>query len=891
MKMTFEPGTKLGAYEIVESIGAGGMGQVYRARDSRLGRDVAIKVSVQKFSEHFEREARVVASLNHPNVCTLHDVGPNYLVMELVEGATLAERIKQGPVPLDEALRIAKQIADALDAAHERGIVHRDLKPGNVMIKPDGSVKVLDFGLAKMGGTPTVMTEDSPTITGMDTQAGLIMGTAAYMSPEQAKGKSVDKRADIWAFGVVLYEMLTGKRLFPGETTTEILAAVLKEEPHWDQVPPQVHRLLRRCLEKDPQQRLRHIGDVMALVDESPMAATPGKAKKKWLWPAAAAVLVAAAVVLWASWRSQPNLLPVRFDIQPTEKANFITGGFPQVSPNGRWIVFPALGSDGITRLWLRALDNVEVRPLAGTEAGNTLPPPPFWSPDSRFIAFSSNPGSTVPGQLKKLDISGGPPQTICEISAPVPGGAWNKDGVILFGAVTNNTGLKRVSSAGGIPTPVTVLDQSHQETAHRYVQFLPDGRHFIYHRTSRNPEYTGIYVGSIDVKPEEQSLKPLLLTDRQAVFAVSIDGSNGHLLFLRETTLFAQTFDPGRLELKGEAVPVSDQVGSFAPASAALFSVSETGVLAYRVGTGGSSLQLVWADLSGKITGTIGERSSYGNPAISPHGTRVAVTQLDPQKGNSNIWVLDTARGTSTRLTFTPGRDEFAVWSPDGKRIVFASNRSGHFDLYEKPADGSSDERLLLKTDYDKRPSSWSRDGRYLLYAEIDPKTQDDLWVLPLESSGNSAPVAQKPVLFLRTQFREYGGRFSPDSRFVAYQSNESGNSEIYVRPFSADKIGDSASGGRWMVSKGGGGNPRWRADGKQLFYNFQLEQWGVDITTEKAFQAGISTRLFNVPAFQTAPDVTSDGKRFLYVTFEGATTTQTPFTVVLNWQAALKK
>ncbi len=885
--MTLEPGTKLGAYEIVEAIGAGGMGQVYRARDRRLGRDIAIKVAAQQFSEHFEREARMIASLNHPNVCTLHDVGPNYLVMELVEGPTLAERMKQGPLPLNEALPIAKQIADALDAAHEKGIVHRDLKPGNVKVKPDGSVKVLDFGLAKMGGTPALVTDDSPTLTATDTLAGVIMGTAAYMSPEQAKGKPVDKRADIWAFGVVLYEMVTGTRLFTGDTTTEILASVLKEEPKWYKVPPQLQRLLRRCLERDPQQRLKHIGDVMALVDDSPQKSVAVKRPaKKWPWIAGAAALaLATAVAMWAPWRSEVNVLPVRFQIQPIDKMTFIPGSFPQVSPNGRWVVFPATTEDGVTRMWLRSLDSVEIRPLMGTESGNNLPPPVFWSPDSRFIAFSSTPGPYAPGQLKKLDIAGGPPQTICDIRGAVPSGTWGKDGTILFGA-NADTGINRVAAAGGIATPVTILDSSRKETAHRFPQFLPDGHHFLYHRASTNPETMGMYVGSLDAKPENQSLQPLMLTDRQAIYTASVTGDIGKLLFLRDTTLFAQPFAPNRLQLSGEAVPVTDQVGSFGPANAGLFSVSESGVLTYRVGAGSALSRLTWFDLLGNPVGTIGDQGSYVRPAISPDGARVVATQFDDQSGRSNIWVLDASSGNSTRLTFGAGRDDYAVWSPDSKTIIFASNRTGHLDLYQKPADGSGDEELILKSGEDKLPSSWSRIGpyEYLLYTNVTAKTQEDIWVLPLSGSN-----AKTPVALLQTSFREGNALFSPDGRFIAYMSTESGNLDVYVRPFTPDKPGDFVSGGKWMISKGGGSNPRWHRDGKELFFWNQFQQFVVDVSTDKAFHAEVPRRLFGVRAV-ASPDVAADGKRFLYPVPEG-TNFQSPFTVVLNWQAVLKK
>ena len=893
--MPLSAGDALGPYEILASIGKGGMGEVYRARDKRLNRDVAIKTSAERFTERFEREARAIASLNHPNICHVYDVGPNYLVMELVEGPTLQEHLKQAALPLEESLNIARQIADALEAAHEKGITHRDLKPGNIKIKPDGTVKVLDFGLAKMGGTPTASSDHSPTITMGQTEAGVILGTAAYMSPEQAKGKEVDQRADVYSFGVVLYEMVTGTRLHHGETTTEVLASVLKEEPQWQKVPPQVQRLLRRCLEKDPQKRQRHIGDVMGLVDEGgagfqPAAGLRSGSRRRWLGPrvAIAGIAIAASVALWAPWRTTISGPAIRFEIQPTEKITFINGSYPMVSPNGKWVVFPAIGADGVRRMWLRSLDSVEVRPLSGTESDNPIQPPVYWSPDSRFIVFSSNPGPFASGQFKKLDISGGPPTIICDVRGVTVGVTWNRDGVIVFGDNAIG-GLMRVSAAGGVATPVTVRDPSRGENFHLYPQFLPDGKHFLYYRSGNKPEYQGTYVGSIEAKPEEQSLKPVMLSDRQATYTASLIGGPARLLFLRETTLFAQPFDPGSFQLTGESVPVADQVGSFAPANAGLYSVSENGVLAYRVGPGGDHVQLTWYDPQGKVTGTLGDKGAYRNPAVSPDGTRVAVTQLDRStSGGSNIWVLDIARGNNIKVTFNAGRNDFPVWSPDGKSIAFASNRAGHMDLYLKGADGYGEERLVLQSEVDKRPTSWSKDGRFLLFQSVDPKTREDIWVLP-DPSGSAGKA--KPVPYLRTEFQEGLATFSPDGRWIAYLSSESGLVEVYVRPFYPDKIAESAAGGRWLISKGAFGHlPRWRSDGKELLYRApSLEVMAAEVRTEKAFESSPARPLFSTP-LQFPGDVTSDGKRFLFPSPEG-TNAPSPFTVVTNWQAALKK
>jgi eukaryotic-like serine/threonine-protein kinase len=885
--MALDPGSRVDHYEIAEIIGKGGMGEVYRASDTRLPRDVAIKTSQQKFSDRFAREAKVIASLNHPNICTLFDVGPNFLVMEMIEGPTLSERIKAGPVGLDETAHIMRQVADALDYAHEKGVVHRDLKPGNIKIRPDGLVKVLDFGLAKVG--PSVAAsgdpENSPTITLGETQAGVVLGTAAYMAPEQAMGKPVDKRADVWAFGVVFYEMLTGARMHTGDSVQEVLASVLKDEPDLTKVPPQAHRLIRRCLEKDPNKRLRHVGDVMALLDDAPVSGSqtaiaplPAEpSKKKWLWLAVAGIaVVAGGVAYWAPWRSPENPSPVRFEVHPTGKVSFLNTG-AAVSPDGKWLSFAARGDDGALRYYLRSVDSIEIRALPGTETQNGFPPPPFWSPDSRFIAFPVNANPFAPGQLKKVDISGGPPQTICNTRVVANSGTWNRDGVILFGSSVNS-GVRRVAAAGGMSIEVTVLDPARKERAHQFPQFLADGKHFLYQRVSTAAEFTGMYIGSLDSKPEQQSTKPLLVIDRQATYIPASSRGPARLLFQRDATVFVQALDEKRMELLGEAAPVVDQVGALPQAAAGFFWASPT-ALAYRLGTGAGLSKLTWFDASGKAGENIGDPGVYNNPTLSPDGTRVAASVFDPAALKSNIWVLDLKRGSGTRLTFNSGGDTYPVWSPDSKRIVFGSNKSGPMDLYVKPADGSGDEVLLLKSDQDKRPTSWSKDGRYLIYQTVDPKTREDLWVLPMEGD-------RKPTPLLTTEFRERNGRFSADGRWIAYQSNESGSDEIYVRPFSPGVLG--SPGGKWMVSKGGGFLPRWRADGKELFYSTQTDLWAVDLTAGAVIQPGVPKKLFLEPLSNWF-DITPDGNRFLF-SAQNTIETQSPVMVVLNWQSTLK-
>ena len=872
-------GDKLGPYEILASIGKGGMGEVYRARDPRVGRDVAIKVSTERFTERFEREARVIASLNHPNICHLYDVGPNYLVMELVEGPTLAERIKEGAIPLDESLNVARQIADALEAAHEKGITHRDLKPGNVKVKPEGLVKVLDFGLAKIGGTPTAQTDHSPTMTMGQTEAGVILGTAAYMSPEQAKGKPVDQRADIYAFGVVLYEMATGRRLHQGESTTEVLASVIKEEPQWQHVPAQVQRLLRRCLEKDPQKRLRHIGDVMALVDDetaSPAAAPPKAESKRWLWPAVAASVVAilgGALLLWAPWRSTSESgQAVRFEVGPAGSMTFNAGAAMAVSSDGRWMVFQANGEDGITRFWLRSLDGVDLRPLPGTENIGPNSPPASWSFDSRWVVFAA--GSE--GRLKKVDIQGGPPQVIADWPGALNGASWNAAGVIVGGATQTGVPILKVSASGGQATPVTMLAAN--ETNHLWPQFLPDGKHFLYERVSSDAAKAGVYVGSIDIKPEGQSTERILASDRQAYYAALPGASTGNLIFMRGDTLMAQPFDPSTLKLSGEPMAIADRIDSYAPRNYGVFSVSNTGALAYRTGSGPQT-RLTWFDLQGNPAGTIGDPGDYTNPAISPDGRRVAVA-MGPQ-GNRDIWILDVARGNSTRFTFDPARDDFPAWSPDGKTIAFSSSRGGQLDLYSGPADSPGQEKLLLHTDEPKDESSWSKDGRFLVFSSSSSKTARDVWALPL--SGEA-----KPVSLVQTAFPERRASASPDGRWLTYVSQESGTAEIYVRPFTTQ----AGTAPKWLVSKGGGFLPRWRPDGKGLYYiSTRTEMMEVDLETNKGLSAETPRRLFAVPALaQQGWDLAPDGKRFLFIAQPGSGRV-IPFTVVLNWETKLKK
>jgi len=896
-------GTKLGSYEITALLGTGGMGEVYRARDSRLGRDVAIKVLPEAFARdstrmaRFGREAKILASLDHPNIASIYGLedsgNTRALIMQLAEGPTLADRIARGPIPIEEALPIAKQIADAFEYAHEKGIIHRDLKPANVKVAADDTVKILDYGLAKAMEAELSPEEiaNSPTISRLATQAGVLLGTAAYMSPEQAKAKPVDRRADIWAFGCVLYEMLTGKRIFRGESVTETLASVIKNEPDWSQLPAgtpmRVRVLLQRCLQKDPKQRLRDIGDARISLEEVLSGAPEGAAalaavvpawRRALPWAGTALFFLTTAALAFVHFRATPSTPgePVRFQIPFPEGVVPAAGSHFAVSPDGRQLAFFGVGADSVSRLWVRSLDSLQARPLPGSES--TISPPFFWSPDSRFIAFDAG------GKLKKIAIAGGPAQTICDVPSIVVGGSWNHDGEIIFNL--NGGILMRVSAEGGTPSPLTTLDPSRKETNHALPFFLPDGRHFIYLRESSSPENTGAFVGSLDAKPENQNSKPLLATQFAPEYAPSAGTGAGYLLFVRDRALLAQPFDPDRLEFSRGPVEIAEPVGNFLERG--LFSVSANGALVYRTG-GGESSQLTWLDRQGKVQGapTKGQGPTF-DLAVSPNARQVALAMLEPSVA---LWLYDFPRGTTTRLTFGDSLAYGAIWSPDGNNIIFSSTRDGALNLYKKPANGAKDEELILKSPEGKLATSWSRDGRFLLYTVGDPKTKDDIWVLPLQEGG-------KPFPFLRTEFSESEGQFSPDGRWVAYESDESGRVEIYVRPFSLESSGAGVSaGGKWQISTDGGSDPRWRGDGKELYYlSPDRKVMAVEVAADPAFRAGVPKALFQAPLASLRVtglrqwDVTADGNHFLFTT-AAAETAQAPFTVVLNWPSALKK
>jgi Tol biopolymer transport system component len=875
--VTLEPGQSLGPYQIVSFIAAGGMGAVYRARDPRMGREVAIKVAAGRFSERFSREVHAVAALNHPNICHVYDVGPNYLVMELVEGES-----PKGPLPLEEALRIARQIADALEAAHEKGIVHRDLKPANIKIKPDGTVKVLDFGLAKTTNSlAPASPEASPTISMAATEAGVILGTAAYMSPEQARGKVVDKRADIWAFGVVLYEMLTGKRLFRGEDLTETLASVVKEEPPLAEAPASVRRLLRKCLEKDPKRRLRDIGDAWELLESAPeSAAARSRLGIGSAGGLAAGLLALTAIALWAPWRKPPAAPDVRRYPIPIESALMAPFWEFAVSPDGRNLAYITREAQGRRRLWIHSLDSLEARAVPSADGASAIgaPASPFWSPDSRYVAVASG------GKLRKVNISGGPAQTICDVANQrSTSGSWNRDGTIL---VVDTGAILSVSDAGGKPSLV-VAPHGAEERGGFSPDFLPDGRHFLYYGAPGEAAGGAIYIGSLDLKPDAQSTKPLVSADSAAIFAADpaqpAESGLGHIVFQREGTLFSQPFNAKRLQLTGAAVPLADQVGRFLNMPS--YSVSANGVLIYHSELSyGTNSQLAWFDRQGHAAGTLGEPSDYGGYGrVSPDGTRVVVGISDYAKSTSDLWVFDIARGRRTRLTFGGG-SRSPVWSRDGNRILFSHSvsRGGDGKLYRMNADGTGDEEPLSMTaGLGPAPTDWSRDGRSLLYTVRSEKNSYDIWVLPLEGES-------KPFPFLSTPAFESGGKFSPDGRWVAYVSNETGSSEIYVRPF------PPSNRGKWLVSNGvfGTGVVSWRQDGKELYYMAPDHSvMAIPVTADSVFQHGEPKALFKLPSTSNLTDVMPDGSRFLVSLQTNSQSSSPPFTVVLNWQAGLKK
>jgi WD40 repeat protein len=846
------------------------MGEVYKARDTKLDREVAIKVLPAALARdperlaRFEREAKVLASLSHPNIAQIYGIeetdAGRALVMELVSGQTL-----KGPLSLGEALRIAGQIADALEAAHDRGIIHRDLKPANIMTTPAGVVKVLDFGLAAVTQPAAAGNGDpnnSPTLTMGATQAGMILGTAGYMAPEQAAGQVVDRRADIWAFGVVLWEMLTGQRLFTGDTIAHVLADVLTKEPEWERVPLKVRRLLRACLQKEPKQRLQAIGDWKLTLDEPQAPIENPRGNPTLPWILALVALVALATLAFFHFREAPAETPViRTTILHPGTA---AGGQVAISSDGRTVAFAGRGVDGADQLWVRPLDAAAAQALPGTNGASY----PFWSPDGKSLGFFAG------GKLKRINSTGGPALALAD--ADGRGGTWSQDGVIVF-TPARNTPLLKIPAGGGAPSPVTKLGP--EDISHRLPWFLPDGRHFLYAATKvPNTFHTTIHVRDLNSSDD----KVVGSADSNAIYV------RGYLMFMRESNLMAQPFDPARLAVTGDAVPVAEAVQRVSISAYGEFSAAANGTLVYRGGAAATGIKLAWLDRNNKLLSTLGDAADILDLCLSPDGKSVAVTIQDHTTGNGDIWIYDVARGTRTRFTFDAGSDQNPIWSPDGRTIVFASDRKGHLDLYRKPSDGSANEELLYSDTDDKQPASWSPDGKYLMYRVYNPhsaKGASNLWLLPLDPQ--SSPP--KPLPFQRPPFSAEFADFSPDGHWVAYQSGESGQPQIYIVPF-------PGAGGKLQISKDLGTFPRWRRDGKEIFFFSALSGrvLGAAIMPRGNFLEVGDVRELVGPILGGGGaytyDVTADGQRFL-VLYQGQQAADEPLTLVQNWAAGLKK
>jgi serine/threonine-protein kinase len=882
-------GESIAHYRMGVKLGAGGMGEVYRATDTKLNRDVAVKVLPEAFAldrermARFQREAQVLASLSHPSIASIFGIeesaGRRALVMELVEGEDLSQRLARGPIPLEEALRYALSIAEGLESAHERGVIHRDLKPANIKVTPDGRIKILDFGLAKaLEGSPSSTSSDpsqSPTLSLAATQAGIILGTAAYMSPEQASGRAADKRADVWSFGVVLFEMLSGRRLFEGETVSHTLADVLRAEVDWSRLPAttpaSIVRLLRRCLERDSKRRLRDIGEARILIEEqlaglssasaaaaamsgaAPAPAPVQTSTRRLPWAiAAAAVLVAAASsVGWLTQTSTPAGPRMHFDVKLTEDQLWTQlGSALELSPDGSRVAYVTA-----TALYIRPLDQLAGTALTNGAAGESAPYHPFFSPDGQWIAY------VTPSELRKVPVSGGTPLTLCGVSRS-RGATWAPDDTIIFTPSTD-TGLFRVPAAGGEPQPLTTLNAERKEATHRWPQVLPGGKAVVF--TSHTQT-----IGNFDNATIEVVV--LATGERKVVHsggAYARYVPSGHLVYANKGTLFAVPFDVDRLEITGTPAPVVQNVTASDEEGTAQFTFSNTGVMAYvRGGPLIPRYPIVWVDRDGRTARLLDEEGAYANPRLSPDGQRLSLTVL--RDGNWDIWVYDLEREVSTRLTFDEGSDTEQIWSPDGRDLIFSSTRAGADSLFRKPADGSGEETQVGNIDSPMWASTWSADGRDVAFTTTSPNF--DIGVLTL---GSDEP----PKMILSSQFGETDAAISPDGRWVAYASNESGRVEIYVRPY-------PSGGGRWQISDTGGGYPRWARNGRELFYRSDegimaasIEVTGDSLRTSRPVQlfsgpfrggtAGISIAGSSFADFE----VTGDGQRFIM--FPQGTTT----------------
>jgi Tol biopolymer transport system component len=880
--MTLAAGTKLGPYEIVSAIGAGGMGEVYKARDTRLDRDVAIKIlsahlsTSEEVRQRFEREAKTISKFSHPHICALYDVGregdTDYLVMEFLEGESLADRLGKGALPTEQILRYGVEIADALDKAHRQGIVHRDLKPGNVMLTKSG-VKLLDFGLAKplatAGARPISGASSLATEAQMSqplTERGTVLGTFQYMAPEQLEGGEADARSDIFALGAVLYEMATGRKAFTGKSQASLIGSILRDDPPpiteaAPMVPPALNRVVKTCLAKDPEDRFQTAHDVKLqlqwIQEGGSQAGLPApvvarrKNREKLAWATAAILAVAAAALGFGFWKRTPQPKPtMRFEIDVPPDVSTIDA--PRISPDGRTLAFDATDSTGKNRIWIRPLNALKAHALAGTEGTRRA----FWSPDGKYLAFFAD------GKLQKVEASGGPPQKICDAPSGADG-TWSPEGVILFDGIGNDP-IQRVPASGGTAVPI-IKPEGAQATQVGWPAFLPDGKHFLYMAIAAKVADSMYRVGSLDSK----ETTPFAPAQSQITYI-----EPGYLLFLRDRTLVAQRFDAKALKTLGEPIPIAEQVGTDS-VGLARFSVSREGTLVYR--TGDVTDRLVWVDRTGKEAETLGDPAQYLNPDLSPDGRRLAFDLADARTQHDDIWVRDLARNVNSRLSFSKEGAFGPKWSPDGKRIVYTVG----LDLFERSADGQGAETPLLKSDELKIVSDFSPDGRFMAFYSRSKETGWDIWILP--TFGD-----KKPFPWLKTNFREFRPVFSPDGRYLAYVSDESGRREVYVQSF-------PGPGGKWQVSSAGGDQPRWRGDGKELYFGSPDQKvMAVDVTTGASFEAGVPRPLFPVHLDTAAARnhylPSKDGQRFLLVATP-ARESMTPTTVVLNWMADLGK
>ncbi len=894
-------GTRLGPYQIEAAIGAGGMGEVYRAKDTRLDRTVAVKVlpaqlaKNPEFRQRFDREARAVSQLSHPNICALYDVGSeeglDYLVMEYLEGETLADRLAKGALPIDQVLTLGIQMADALDRAHKQGIVHRDLKPGNVMLTKAG-LKLLDFGLAKqqLSAIETEISKVSslPTRGPQEralTEEGTILGTFQYMSPEQLEGKEADARTDIFALGCVLHEMATAQKAFSGKSRASLIAAILEREPApissiAPMTPPALDRVVKTCMAKDPDDRFQTAHDIKLqlqwIAEGGSQAGLPApiaarRRSRERLFMAAAAAFGLTAAALGARLvlnRAEPARIVQSSLLAPEKVAFDFSNGPMALSPDGSRVAFIGVGADGKSQIWIRPLSGLSAQALQGTEGGAY----PFWSPDNQYVAFFTN------GKLRRIDASGGPPESICD--APQGrGGSWGPDGTILL-APNANSGIFKVPATGGTPVAVTKLDESKQENSHRWPVWLPEGRHFLYF--AQTPQTTSegsgvgnsVWVGSAD----GNGSKLLFRADSQALHAPP-----GYVLFWREGSLVAQKFDAAKQSVTGDAFPVAENVQRLPSRNFAYFSISSNGLLVYQGGALAGQSQLAWYDRSGRELEKLSAPGDVARPRLSHDGKRLAVDIRDPQSGNNDVWIYEFARKTLTRFTFDAARDAGPIWSPDDSFIAFASNRKGNMDVYRKPVAGAGTEELLFEGPAEETPQSWSSDGRTLLLESRNGANRTrgggEIWSYSF--------AEKKGAAFHATEFNAGEPVFSPDGRFAVYVSAESGRFEIYVMAF-------PGPGGKWQVSTEGGEDPSWSHDGKEIFYIAHGNRlMVVPVKVGPDPEPGTPKLLFEARFRQDIGqqyNATADAQRFL-IAADLSEASASPITLIQNWLTGRKR